>query len=142
MMASVEREEHIMTSIIAAVAAEHQADLLRAAAERRLAGAGSGRQESAQKSPSVALRLAGADEAQLVRRLAQLDDAPALRGPALLALVDGEPVAALSLLEDRVVANPFTRTQEAVALLRLRARDLRGETRRRRPKLVFRPRAA
>lgn len=76
--------------------------------------------------PTVALRLAGDDEAHMVRRLAALDDAPPLEGPVLLALVDGEPVAALSLLDRRVVANPFVHTRELVELLRLRAGHISG----------------
>jgi hypothetical protein len=76
--------------------------------------------------PTVALRLAGDDEAHMARRLAALDDAPALEGPVLLALVDGEPVAALSLLDRRVVANPFVHTRELVELLRLRAEHISG----------------
>jgi hypothetical protein len=76
--------------------------------------------------PSVVLRPARADEAPVVRRLAALDDAPVPRGPLLLALVDNEAVAALSLLDGNVVSNPFVSTREAVALLRLRADHLLG----------------
>jgi hypothetical protein len=75
---------------------------------------------------AVELRLAGAEDARAVRRLADLDDAPELDGRALLALVDGEPVAAISLMDGRVVANPFVRTQHAVTLLRMRADHLLG----------------
>ncbi len=85
-----------------------------------------GRQSVGSPAPTVALRLAGSDEAHLVRRLAALDDAPALAGPVLLALVDGEPVAAISLLDRRVVANPFLFTRELVDLLRLRAEHISG----------------
>jgi hypothetical protein len=56
--------------------------------------------------------------------LAQLDDQPELQGRVLLASLDGQPVAALSLDDGRVVANPFVATGEAVALLRLRTRQL------------------
>ena len=85
-----------------------------------------GRRSSGSPAPTVALRLAGSDEALVVRRLAALDDAPALQGPVLLALVDGEAVAALSLLDRRVVANPFLFTRELVDLLRLRADHISG----------------
>ncbi|HUA48126.1 MAG TPA: hypothetical protein VMA77_23005 [Solirubrobacteraceae bacterium] len=74
--------------------------------------------------PTLAMRVAHADEADIVRRLAQLDDAPTLSGEILLAVVDGETVAALSLSDGRVVANPFLRTADAVALLRIRAAQL------------------
>lgn len=73
---------------------------------------------------TVALRPAHDDEAILVRRLAQLDDSRPLEGDVLLAVVDGKPVAALSLCDGRVVADPFQPTAEAVALLRLRAMQL------------------
>lgn len=67
--------------------------------------------------------VAGEDE-ELVEVLAELDSAPALTGRRLLALVDGWPVAAISLDDGRVVANPFTETTGTVALLRLRAAQL------------------
>jgi|GEM_PF-4347058 len=70
---------------------------------------------------AVVLRLAGAGEEGVVARLAALDSAPRPRGGTLLALVDGTPVAALSLVDRRVVADPFVATQDAVALLRVRA---------------------
>ena len=93
---------------------------------------------------AVELRLARDDEAGLVRLLAQLDDAPQLEGEVLLALVSGEAVAAMSLTDRRVVANPFVRTQHAVTLLRMRADHLFGrrERRRRRPRWIPRVRFA
>jgi hypothetical protein len=75
-------------------------------------------------APTFGLRLAGTDDAKVVRTLAALDDAPMLDGPVLLAVLDGEEVAALSLRNGRVVANPFVLTGEAIALLRLRAEQL------------------
>lgn len=69
----------------------------------------------------LALRRAAPDEAGAVRRLAALDGVPELRDPVLLALVDGEPVAAVSLADGRVAADPFRHTADAVALLRVRA---------------------
>jgi hypothetical protein len=38
--------------------------------------------------------------------------------------VDGHAVAALSLEDGRIVANPFVRTVEVVAVLRVRAEQL------------------
>ena len=75
---------------------------------------------------TVALRMAEGDEGHIVRHLSALDDAPALEGPVLLALTDGEPVAAISLLDRRVVANPFMLTRDLVELLRLRAEHISG----------------
>jgi hypothetical protein len=73
---------------------------------------------------TVALRLAQADDWAIVRRLADLDDSPQLEGQALLAFVDGEAVAAMSLRDGRVVADPFVPTADAVTLLSLRASQL------------------
>jgi hypothetical protein len=85
-----------------------------------------GRWNSDSVAPTVALRMAERDEAPVVRRLAALDDAPALEGPVLLALMDGEAVAAVSLLDRRVVANPFLCTRDLVQLLRMRAEHIAG----------------
>jgi hypothetical protein len=74
--------------------------------------------------PTLVLRIASEDDAATVRRLAQLDDAPTPSGEILLAVLDGEPVAALSLADNRVVANPFLRTADLVALLRMRAAQI------------------
>jgi hypothetical protein len=73
---------------------------------------------------ALALRFADDDEADVVRRIADLDNARTLTGEILLAFVDGEPVAARSLRDGRVVANPFVRTADAVAMLDLRAAQL------------------
>jgi hypothetical protein len=68
----------------------------------------------------------------LMRRLAQLDSAPALSGHPLIAEVDGEAVAAYSPEEDRAVADPFRHTAAAVELLEARARLLAGAASRKR----------
>ena len=73
---------------------------------------------------TLALRVAHSDEAPVVRRLAALDDSRPLDGDVLLAIVDGEPVAALSLHDGRVVANPFLHTADTIKLLSLRASQL------------------
>jgi hypothetical protein len=73
---------------------------------------------------TLALRIADEADVHAVRRLAQLDDARALTGEILLAVLDGEPVAALSLSDGRVVANPFVRTADVITLLRMRAAQI------------------
>jgi hypothetical protein len=94
---------------------------------------GAGRRDGEHCAPAIELRLLCPHEARLVRRLAALDDAPELSGEILVALIGGQAVAAFSLLDQRVVANPFLPTAEAVALLRLRAGQLAdGGTRGRR----------
>jgi len=85
---------------------------------------------------NLELRVAHDEDAKAVRRLAALDDAPPLRGDVLLALVDDVAVAATSLSDGRVVANPFLRTAETVTLLSLRAAQLvERPARRRFPRL-------
>jgi hypothetical protein len=114
----------------ALVAEQHVADLTRAAARHHEMPSPLWR-----SGPTVELRAAGADDAAITRRLAALDDAPELEGPVLLASVDGEAVAALSVDDGRVVANPFVPTAHAVSLLRIRAEHLANASSRRRRRL-------
>ncbi|HTU98632.1 MAG TPA: hypothetical protein VMF14_22460 [Solirubrobacteraceae bacterium] len=78
---------------------------------------------------AVTLRYAVFDDAPDLFRLAQLDSAAPLREPILVAEVAGRTTAALSLSENRVIADPFVLTASTVALLRARARQLRGPER-------------
>ena len=74
---------------------------------------------------SLFLLSAGPVDAGTLTRLAALDETEPLTGDVLLAVADGRAVAALSVDDGRVVADPFARTGEAVALLRLRAHQAR-----------------
>ena len=74
---------------------------------------------------SLTIRHATADDADALRRLAQLDSAREPQGAILLAEVAGEPWAAISLDDHHAVADPFRPTSELVWLLVERARDLR-----------------
>jgi hypothetical protein len=76
-------------------------------------------------STSLYLLPAGPVDAGTVARLAALDETEPLTGEVLLAVADGEAVAAMSVDDGRVAADPFARTGDAVALLRLRARQAR-----------------
>jgi hypothetical protein len=87
---------------------------------------------AADADAAVTLRFAVFDDAPDLLRLAQLDCAEPLAEPILLAEVAGRPTAALSLLEGRVVADPFVHTAGTVELLRARARQLSGPERSRR----------
>jgi hypothetical protein len=72
--------------------------------------------------PAITIRPAYADDQRPLARLAALDSAPGTpAGPLLLAEIDGEPKAALSLVDGSVIADPFTPTADLVALLRHRA---------------------
>ena len=80
---------------------------------------------------NLTVRSATSADSAAAERLARLDSTTPLRGPALLAEADGRLVAALSLEDGRAVADPFTRSADAVALLRLRARQQRSGAARR-----------
>ena len=70
-------------------------------------------------APEIRIRQATFADAFEVRRLAALDDSPALRGDVLIAEEAGELRAAISLDNGRVVANPFARTASLVDMLRM-----------------------
>ena len=132
-------------SLNSLVASAHIADLHRTADGRGARRAGMRRRRSTAAVSSVraaaAVRFGHPEEAGTLRRLAQLDDAPELAGEILVATIDGDVVAALSLDDGRVVANPFVRTSDAVELLRRSATPLTAPRRRRWP-LALRPRLA
>ena len=73
---------------------------------------------------AVTVRLASAADSPALTRLAQLDCANAPSHPLLVAELSGQPVAAVSLADGAVIADPFVPTAEVVALLKLRARQL------------------
>jgi hypothetical protein len=73
---------------------------------------------------SIAVRLATANDREALERLAELDSTEPPRGPTLVGELLQRPVAALSLSDGRVIADPFVATGDIVALLRLRARQL------------------
>jgi hypothetical protein len=72
----------------------------------------------------MVLRADRPTDAADLRRLAALDSTRPLRGRALVAEVEGRPVAAIGLDDARVVADPFEHTAEVVELLRVRAERL------------------
>ncbi len=74
----------------------------------------------------LAIRPATVDDRAEVARLAALDSAAAPTGTLLLGVVDGLPLAALSVDTGAVVADPFFPTADLVALLRQRAERLRA----------------
>ncbi|MEJ7824695.1 MAG: hypothetical protein WKF48_04670 [Solirubrobacteraceae bacterium] len=81
----------------------------------------------------LTIRPAFEDDAVALERLAALDSSTVPRGDALLvACVDGVVVAALRIEDEAAIADPFHPTAEIVALLAVRARQLRGTGMRRR----------
>lgn len=73
---------------------------------------------------SVVVRAAREADERALWRLAALDSRPAPAGPTLVAEQRGSLVAALSIATGRAVADPFRRTADALALLKLRAAQL------------------
>ena len=69
----------------------------------------------------ITIREANGGDGDALARLAQLDSGRPPVSPAVIAEVDGEPRAAISIPDGTVVADPFHRTEELVAMLRLRA---------------------
>ena len=118
------------TTLNGLAGSEDTADLERAANGRGAGRRGprSGRSTAAVDGarPAAAVRFAHPDEAETLRRLAQLDDAPELAGEILVATIGPDVVAAISRDDGRVVANPFVLTSDAVELLRRSATALTG----------------
>ena len=69
---------------------------------------------------SLFIRAATPGDTRSLARLAGLDSRAALRGHALVAELDGLPVAAVGLTSGTVIADPFVPTVEAVRALRER----------------------
>ena len=86
---------------------------------------------------SITIRAAGPEDVEALHRLAQRDSRPVPGGELLIALVDGEARAAISLASGETIADPFHRTEELVGMLTLRGSRLRGESRQRRRGLTL-----
>jgi hypothetical protein len=67
---------------------------------------------------SITIRQSNTGDHHALRELAELDSAPPIAGPALIAMRDNRPVAAISLDGMREIADPFVRTRELIELLR------------------------
>jgi hypothetical protein len=82
--------------------------------------------EAGREHYPVAIRRARDSDVPVLLDLAEVDSAPPLAGPVLVAVVEGRIWAALALDDERVVADPFRPTVPAVQLLRLRVAQLRA----------------
>jgi hypothetical protein len=76
-------------------------------------------------SNGVTIRWALPSDLQALERVAALDSKKLPAGPLLVAAVDGEIWAALSVLDEVSVADPFAPSGDLVGLLRTRATQLR-----------------
>ena len=65
----------------------------------------------------ITIRQSSDSDAYDLRRLAELDSARPLSGPALIAEHGGRPVAAVSLDGRRSIADPFLPTANVVEML-------------------------
>jgi hypothetical protein len=75
-------------------------------------------------TPAISIRPARSDDSSALRQLAALDDRAMPSGPFLVAELDREVVAAISVPTRTTIADPFRRTADATTLLELRARQL------------------
>jgi hypothetical protein len=85
---------------------------------------------------NLTLRSATAADDAALYRLAQLDSSVVPAAPRLLAEVDGQLIAAVSARDGGAIADPFTRSRDAVELLRRRL-ETPARSRHRRPVLRF-----
>jgi hypothetical protein len=70
------------------------------------------------------IRRATDEDAYALSQLAQLDGQRPLGGQVLIGEIAGRPAAAISLSDNRVVADPFEFTAQLTALLRMRAQAI------------------
>ena len=75
----------------------------------------------------IAFRTATAEDDHVLTDLSALDSQRPLHRPAVIATVDGAPVAAISLRDGQIVADPFTRTEDVVVMLRARVAALAAQ---------------
>jgi hypothetical protein len=90
---------------------------------------------------TISIRPSRPSEQAALDDLAGLDSARPLEGDVLVAIVDDTPVAAISVADGRVIADPFRRTAETVKMLKLRAAvSGHGDRGLARPRLALRAR--
>jgi len=111
-----------------ALATARQQELLEVAARER-SGRRVLRRRRREAAPAIrwqglTLRLATSADGSALARLADLEQTSQPADPVLLGEVMQRPVAALSLRDGRVIADPFTPTAELIELMRLRARQI------------------
>ena len=81
--------------------------------------------ESRIDSPDIERRLCKSADDPAIDRLAALSEVPVPFGRLVVALLDGELVAALPIGGGHVLRDPFAKTAHLVHLLELRAEQLR-----------------
>lgn len=112
----------------AQLAALHEADLQAEVAAANGRRPATRREHAPAGQPAeVVIRRATPGDGPALAALSALDAAPMPFGPALVAEVAGVPRAVLPLDGGRAFGDPFRRTDELVALLELRAAQIRRE---------------
>jgi hypothetical protein len=86
------------------------------------------------------IRHATPSDDQALLDIAALDSQRPLAEPVLIGEIDGRPAAAISLVDRRVIADPFVHTATLTHVLPVRARAI--DAHRRTPSLVERLRAS
>jgi len=109
------------------VAEAHTSELRRRAATLRRAGSTGDTTDRTAAVGSLTIRFADSLDGRALATLAALDSADPLTLPALVADVEGELRAALSLADRSVIADPFRPTRELVELLHARADQLSAD---------------
>jgi hypothetical protein len=106
------------------LARSRERELIKQGARARLAAA-----KPERPTGRIAVRLATADDQPTLDRLTALDSRELLAAPALIGELDNSAIAAISLSNGDVIADPFVPTTEIAQMLRLRARQLGGQPR-------------
>jgi hypothetical protein len=105
---------------------DHQRDL---DGRTRAAFAGQAPEPATERQEALVLRLCTVADDAALERLAILETRPAPAGRYVVAEVDGDVVAAISLVSGAVLADPFRPTAELLPLLGMRAAQLAPEVR-------------
>jgi hypothetical protein len=71
----------------------------------------------------LTIRRARPGDEDSLQLLAIVGGALPLEGDALVAQLDGAPVAAISLMDGRAIADPFRPSADTVEILRMRAKQ-------------------
>ncbi|MEA2363743.1 MAG: hypothetical protein QOD71_2888 [Thermoleophilaceae bacterium] len=66
---------------------------------------------------SITIRRSSDADTAMLRRLAELDSAPPMEGPVLMAELGDRPIAAISLDGRRAIADPFVPTERVLSAL-------------------------
>jgi hypothetical protein len=104
-------------------------ELRRQAATPRRAGSTSGATDPAQTVAPLTIRFADSQDRRALAALAELDSSEPLMLPVLVAELQGELRAAVSMVDAREIADPFHPSTELVELLRTRGQQLAADPR-------------